>query len=204
MRKIATLLPARARRLFATAREDEQGQTAVEFALVIFPFMFLLFGIIAVCVFYFETMTAEQALIDASRDIRTGAVQGGTGSYAAATTSCPVIPGPTPTVDTKCIFKQTICDRLSKFNISCANDVRVWATNASTFGGVAAVTCLASGDLKPEASVTFSPGGASTPTVLTACIRMSITKAIPFLKFGNMSDGSHLIQVSTALKVEPF
>ena len=67
-------------------RQNEDGATAVEFALVSIPFLMLLFGIMSVCLYFFTTLYIENAVWNASRDLRTGAFENSTGAYAGTTT----------------------------------------------------------------------------------------------------------------------
>ncbi|MFJ6025619.1 TadE/TadG family type IV pilus assembly protein [Brevundimonas sp. NPDC092305] len=63
------LLKRLSRRGFWHATE---GATAVEFGLVIFPFMFMLFAIIEVAMYFTVGSVADNAMIETGRLIRTG------------------------------------------------------------------------------------------------------------------------------------
>ena len=67
-----------AARLRPAARigRNTDGFTAVEFAMVIGPFLALLFAIMEVALVYFATFSLENATEQASRLIRTGQAQG--------------------------------------------------------------------------------------------------------------------------------
>ena len=92
--------------LLARLRRDENGFTAVEFALVATPFLALLFGIIAVGLYFFVQFSLENAVEQASRMIRTGQAQ---------TREPPM---------TTAQFKTEICNRAPSF-IDCGGKVRV-------------------------------------------------------------------------------
>ena len=53
-------------------RRDEEGVAAVEFAMVAFPFFFLLTTIIEASLFFFAGQMLESAVDRVGRDIRTG------------------------------------------------------------------------------------------------------------------------------------
>ena len=53
---------------------DKRGAMAIEFAIVVGPFLALLFGQVAVGLFFFATFSAEHAVKEVSRQIRTGEV----------------------------------------------------------------------------------------------------------------------------------
>lgn len=71
----------RNRLLQRVARNDE-GATAVEFAILGLPFAALLFGIIEISVVFILTTNTEHALSEVSRDIRTGEFQSGSDNAA--------------------------------------------------------------------------------------------------------------------------
>jgi len=71
----AAMAPGRPRsqfiRRFARA---QRGAMAVEFAIVAFPFLLLLFGIVELALVFIVSMTLETATGDAARMIRTGKI----------------------------------------------------------------------------------------------------------------------------------
>src|SRR5262245_42538858 len=68
---VSTRTAAQARALASS----EGGATAIEFALVIGPFLFLLFGIISLGFYWFNIFSLEHAVESAARVIRTGQAQ---------------------------------------------------------------------------------------------------------------------------------
>ena len=89
---------------------DQRGTTAIEFAMVIGPFLFLLFGIISVGLYFFVIFTLEHAVESAARVIRTGQAQ-----------------TQTPNVMTPGEFKARVCAKLPPFMdcTSVTNKIRV-------------------------------------------------------------------------------
>ncbi len=71
------------RRLTRRFRRDENGATAVEFGLVALPFFLLTTAILEAALFFFTQTIIEDGLLEASRDIRTGAFQNSGGDEAA-------------------------------------------------------------------------------------------------------------------------
>ncbi|WP_298960553.1 TadE/TadG family type IV pilus assembly protein [uncultured Roseibium sp.] len=65
----------RFRRRFFSIRKDESGATAIEFSLVAIPFFLLLFGIVEVGLIHMVNRMLDNAVIEASRMIRTGQAQ---------------------------------------------------------------------------------------------------------------------------------
>jgi len=167
-------------------RRNEDGFTAVEFGMVAMPFMMLLFGTIAVGLFFFTTFSLENAVEKAARQIRTGQAQ-----MADRTTTQ---------------FKQDVCDQAPAF-IDCAGKLRVQVISNPSFSGAAgAITpCIDSGgDLIPDPANKDVPGDAGDVVLVTVCYEWDMTKVLPFLDLGNMGNGSRLNQASTTFRTEPY
>ncbi len=184
-------MPTRLRR-FA---KDDKGTTAIEFAAVIGPFLFLLFGIFSVGFYFFVTFSLEHAVETASRVIRTGQAQNGT----------------TPlTVDT---FKSLICQKLPPF-MACGttgDKIRVNVQNYAGYGSIAAPSCLDSnGDLIPKANQVYAPGASSSIVLVGVCYEWELSKAMASIPYwisptsARMNNGSTLIQAATTFTNEPW
>jgi Flp pilus assembly protein TadG len=151
--------------------KDENGTTAVEFGLVAVPFFMLLFGIISVGFYFFTMFTLENAVEDAARLIRTGQVQ--TANMSAAD------------------FKTQVCSHLPDY-VDCPNKVRINVQTFTSFGSITTPSCLdGAGALITNAATTYSPGASSNVVLVTACYEWALAGQIPFLKLGQMSNGSH-------------
>jgi hypothetical protein len=61
--------------------KDQSGIAAIEFSIVAMPFAMMLFGIISVFVYFFTDFMFENAVWQASREMRTGQYQTGSGQY---------------------------------------------------------------------------------------------------------------------------
>lgn len=167
-------------------RRDQRGFTAVEFAMVALPFLMLLFGTIAVGLFFFTTFSLENAVEKASRQIRTGQAQ---------------VAGKTTTQ-----FKQDVCDLAPGF-VDCVGNLRVNVVSSSSFTGAASAigACTDSGgDLIPDPTESPVPGAAGDVVLVTVCYEWEMPKVIPFIELGNMGNGSRLIQASTTFRTEPY
>ena len=55
---------------------NEDGTTAIEFAILGVPFLALLFGIVELAVIFFISSTTQHALESSAREIRTGELLG--------------------------------------------------------------------------------------------------------------------------------
>jgi len=175
--------PRRAGRL-AAWRADERGVSAIEFALVGMPFLMLLFGIMAVGLYFLTTFGMENAVEGAARLIRTGQAQQ-SGMTAEQ-------------------FKQEVCQRAPPY-VDCDLKLRVNVQSFTGFGSVVAPSCVdTGGELVPPASTTFNMGLESTVVLVTVCYEWELPGKIPFLNLSNMANGSALIQASTTFRTEPY
>jgi len=163
---------------------NDSGAAAVEFALISFPFLGMMFGIIAVGLYFFVTFSLENAVEQAARLIRTGQAQ---------------------TQDmTTDQFKEEVCDRSPGF-IDCDGKMRVNVAVFSGFGTISAPSCTDSGgNLIPEPAPSAVPGSAGDVVLVTVCYEWELAGKLPFIEVGNMGNGSALIRASTTFRTEPF
>jgi Flp pilus assembly protein TadG len=170
--------------LLRRVRADERGVTAIEFGMVAMPFLMMLFGIIGVGLYFFTTFTLENAVEQASRLLRTGQAQ--SANYNAAQ------------------FKAVVCDYVPG-HIDCANKLRV---NVKSFADTTNITpdslptCLNNGGLSNGSE--FDMGEASEVVLVWVCYEWELAGKIPFLRLGDMANGSRLIQATTVFRSEPF
>lgn len=189
LRKCARRLPCR---LLAMAR-DARGVVALEFGLVVFPFLILVFGVVAVGIFYFQVSSIENAAHMAARDIRVGKLQQGSGSYAGATTDA----------ERKTGLLAAFCAAATTLP-SCSARTAVIVQSSANFSGITAPSCSSSGSLVSNSSTTFSAGASSSVVLVTFCYSMSMLGVPFFGNKGGLSDGSYLVQASVAFRTEPY
>ncbi len=170
-------------------RQDEAGGTAIEFALVATPFLMFVFGLIGCCFFFFVTNSIENGMDQMNRLIRTNRL------------------GTMTVTD----FKNGICTNAGSW-IDCKNlqmFVQDYPNGWSQLNADKPPPCVQNGAV----AVNTSPGGdpmnkytgtASDVVVVTACYKWGFTKKLPFLKLGNMSDGSMMMQTAIAFRSEPY
>ena len=174
---------------------DTRGSQSLEFALVAMPFLSLLFGIFAICLYFFTAYTLENSLWEAARDLRTGRYQTGQGVYANLTGK-----------DLQTALKTSICSRAPGF-INCTDQVRVFVQSTPDFAKITRPDCLkGDGSLVENATAEngWNVGGASSVVLVTVCYSWAMAAAFPFLDLGDMPDGSKLIQASAAFRTEPY
>lgn len=186
MWRIRTAKPTEVKRagLLRRLKSNDDGATAIEFAMVVGPFLMLLFGIIAVGLYFFTTFSLENAVEQAARVIRTGqAQQSGMNGEQFKAKVCEYVPG----------------------HIDCAGKIYV---NVKSFTNSADIhesdlpKCLdSSGNLRRSAD--YVPGGSSVVVLVWLCYEWDMAK-FPFINLGDMANGSRLIQATTTFRTEPY
>jgi Flp pilus assembly protein TadG len=184
---------SRALALVRRLRSDDSGFSAVEFAIISMPFMLLLIGIMAVCLYFFTNFTMENAVWNAARAIRTGQMQQAGGAYSGLST----------TADKQNAFKAIMCAKSPSF-LDCANRAVVLVQSSTTFGGIVQPSCSTNGTMIKQTAAAFSPGSASSVVLVTVCYPWKFGGKLPFFKVGNLDDGSLLMQASAAFRTEPY
>jgi Flp pilus assembly protein TadG len=194
MRRVAYYV-LRVRLRVRALRSDQSGVTAIEFGVLALPFFMLLFGLISVCLFFFTTFTFENAVWQASRGIRTGQLQQGSGTYAGLKTN----------EDRKKAFEKNLCDLAPPF-VDCTKIVVQIQSNNAGFSGLTQPACTSGGKMINQSAASFNTGGASSVVLITGCYPWEFGAKLPFISLGNNSvlEGALLIQATVAFRTEPF
>jgi Flp pilus assembly protein TadG len=179
--------------LIGRCSRDQAGTTAIEFGMIGVPFVTLLFGTLSAGLYFFTNFAMATGLSMASRAILTGQFQQQTGSYNGATTL----------QAQESVFRSALCSKLPAY-INCSQIV-IMAQSNNTFSGISQPACAVGGALitQSTANTTFSVGSASSVVLVTACYAWSLV-GVPFLKVGDLSNGSFLIQTSVVFRTEPY
>ncbi|MCB1519596.1 MAG: pilus assembly protein [Hyphomicrobiaceae bacterium] len=174
---------------------NSRGSTAVEFALVLGPFLIFVFGIFALGLHYLATNSLERAVFNASRLIRTGQAQ---------KAEMPVSE-----------FKQQICDEAQPY-IDC-NHLQVHVQNEDSWEDIAPINCIDGGQLATSGNgsdkIGDRAGGSSKIVMVTACYEWLLAQKIPFFmkdEHGEwrttpeLASGGMLMQAATVFRTEPY
>jgi hypothetical protein len=105
--------------------------------------------------------------------------------------------------DRKKAFKAALCAKSPQF-IDCNKAIILVQSNSGGFGSITQPTCAVDGTMIDEKKAEFNAGGASSVVLVTVCYPWSFGGSLPFMKLGNLTDGSLLIQASVAFRTEPF
>ncbi len=177
-----TILTQRLKNKFDALAENEQGVTAVEFALIAAPFFFLIFAIIEVGFIYILSSILEIGLSNASRDIRIGSFQTSGGTEAS--------------------FKQAICDETFGF-MNCDSNFYVDVRRITSFTGTSIASPISNGNLN-SGSFIFDPAAADEIIVIRAFYEWNLFTPVISDPISNLNGGKRLIQANVVFRVEPY
>ena len=162
----------------------QDGAVAVEFALILVPFLALMFGIMETALVFFADQTLETAVADSARLIMTGQAQ--TQSLTAAT------------------FKNAVCARIyGLFN--CQAGVYVNVQTYSSFGSISYTPPLDNNGNLVTANMGYSPGGPGDIVVVQLYYQWPIYVSLMNLNhLSNMSGNKRLLVATAAFRNEPY
>jgi Flp pilus assembly protein TadG len=165
-------------------RNNEDGSTVVEFALVIIPFLACLFAIIEIGLVFLASQVLETSVADASRLILTGQAQNA-GFDANA-------------------FKNQICTSSVKALFKC-DDINIDVRTAASFGGA-----NLSPPVNPTTNTldttgfTYSPGTQCQIVVVRVVYEWPTFVRGLGLDLATLADGKHLLMSTMAFRNEPY
>jgi Flp pilus assembly protein TadG len=162
----------------------EGGASAVEFALVLLPFLALMFGIMETALVFFADQTLETAVADSARLILTGQAQN---QGLNATT-----------------FKNAVCARIyGLFN--CQSGVYVNVQTYSSFGSISYTPPIDSKGNLITSNFGYNPGGPGDIVVVQLFYQWPIYFTLwDFSDLTNMAGNSRLLVATAAFRNEPY
>lgn len=178
-------------RLLSKFRKDNRGTTAVEFAIVGAPFLYLLAVIMEMGLMLFTEYTLEHGTAQAARLIRTGQVQNGGQSEAD--------------------FKQVVCDNV--VFLDCETRLHVDVRKYDDFASVSApssITTDADGNSEISEDISvgarFEPGGPGDVVVVRVYYDWTLfVPNIPGMSgFANLQNHRRLLSSVFAFQNEPY
>lgn len=170
-------------RIVRRFRGDDKGATAIEFAFVAGPFLFLIFATIEVAMVFFASQLLETATADAARLILTGQAQAANFDKVA--------------------FKNAVCDKV-KVLMSCANlnvDVQTAASFSSASTSAPARTTTGAVNYS---SLGYNQGAGGDIVVVKVLYEWPVLMPTFGLSVGDLPNGKRLIMSTAAFRNEPF
>lgn len=166
------------RRNLRRLKGEERGAAAVEMAMLMVPFFTIFFAMIETGYMYLTAVIIEGATAEASRQVRTGAVQ---------QSGAPIT-----------IFRQLLCTNI--YGIIPCDELQVDVRNFAQFGGAGGPAMTGSGT-----GNAFSPGAAGDIIVVRVAYKVEfITPFLSEILSLGGGDGSRLLISSSAFRNEPF
>ena len=175
------------RKVFGRYHRSERGATAVEFALVAAPFFFVLGCICETGLMLFTEYVLQNAVQEASRQVRTGQVSASDGTLLMSSSA----------------FKTSVCNNV-KLLIDCTGKVTVYVNNAASFASLASSMANPLTIGGGSNSNVFSPGGKLQPAAVVATYDWDFV--FPFMNFlGNVNgNDARRIYGLAIFRNEPF
>jgi Flp pilus assembly protein TadG len=160
----------------------QEGAAAVEFGIVIIPFLALVFAILETAMVFFASQTMETAVADSSRLIMTGQAK------AMGLT--------------KDTFKAEICKRLVAM-FDCNGGVQVDVQTYQAFAAADTSKPLdANGNLKTN--FVYQPGCPGDIVVVRAMYQWPVYVSLLGLNLADMSGGKRLLLATASFRNEPY
>jgi Flp pilus assembly protein TadG len=161
---------------------QQDGAAAVEFGLVLAPFLALLFAIMETALVFFAGQVLETAAADSSRLILTGQAQSQGLNQAA--------------------FKTAVCGKIFGL-LDCANGVYVDVQKFSAFGSVSMPNPVdANGNFVNNFG--YNPGGPGDIVVVRLFYQWPVYVSLLGFNLQNMSGGKRLLIATAAFRNEPY
>jgi Flp pilus assembly protein TadG len=164
-----------------TRRED--GATAIEFGIVVIPFLALLFAIMEIALVFFAGQVLETAVVDSSRLIMTGQAQ--TGGFDQAK------------------FKTEVCNRVLGL-FDCQGYVKIDVQKYTSFSGTNLSKPLDADGNVDTSSFGYNPGGACDIVVVRVVYEWPTFVRQLGLDLADLPNGKRLLMSTTAFRNEPF
>ena len=169
-----------ARRLVRRFFVERRGAVAIEFAVLAFPFLLLLFAILESCIAYAAQELMSNAVDDLVRQLLTGQLRAGGVNEETA--------------------RDFLCQRMELlFPAGCRQEIRIDLRSFGTFEQAAMVF---DGTL-PPATFVFDPGGPQEKNVIRVFYQWPV---ITNILHGNLADdrGEMLLYATRTWQNEPF
>lgn len=165
--------------------KNEDGSTAIEFAIVAIPFIYMLVAIIELSLMFTSASLLEASTSAAARQIRTGAIQ-----QAAATPA-----------EQEALFRDELCERATVL-MSC-DEIEIESINISSFGSY--------DDYLPQfdddgnlVSQGFDAGGVSDVILIRSFYRYTFMTPLIGQFLGEGGTGTRPFTSTIVLQTEPY
>ena len=162
-----------------------QGAVAVEFAVVLLPFLVLMFGTIELGMVFMASSTLQSATDSAARQLRTG-------EFQATNTS-------------KAQFKTLVCNNMTWLKTPCSSYLTVDVQTFANLAGTSGAGAIDPSNFKPNTTC-WSPGQAGDVVLVRTYYEWHVFTPLLDQSLVNMGSGSgkRLITAATSFRNEPW
>ncbi len=162
-----------------------RGAVAVEFAIVLLPFLVLMFGTIELGMIFLASSTLQTATDIAARQLRTGEFQA--------------------TSTTKDQFKTLVCNNMTWLKTPCSSYLTVDVQTFANLADVGGASAIDPSNLKPNTTC-WSPGQAGDVVLVRTYYEWHLFTPLLNQSLVNMGSGSgkRLITSATSFRNEPW
>lgn len=165
-------------------RRPREGSSAVEFAMVAFPFFFMMFAIIEIGMIFVTDSMLENAAIESGRLVRTGQAAG--------------------TIVTADAFKAQVCSRMSIFSSQCSSRATVDVREISQFRNQTPPDPMANGTTFDPSQLTYQPGQPGSLMLVRVWYRQPLFTPFLAQALSRLNDGANIMTATTTFRNEPY
>ena len=162
---------------------QQDGATAVEFAMVAAPFLAMVFAIVETALVFFAGQALETAGADSARLIMTGQAQ--TLGYDQAK------------------FKQAVCAKIYGL-FDCTNGLYVDVQNYTTFSSINTTKPVDSNGNLQTNSFGYQPGGPGSIVVVRLMYQWPVYVSLLGLNLADSAGSKRLLMSTVAFRNEPY
>jgi Flp pilus assembly protein TadG len=162
---------------------NTKGATAVEFALIAAPLVFLIMACFELALVILVSVSLDNATAKAARDIRTGIT---TSSNSSLNT-----------------FKQKICDNMTISSSSCMTDLILDVDTYNNFALVPTTDPVVAGAFDPS-QLGYNIGSGSKVQLVRAYYEWTVVSPFLFTGTSLMANGKRVLSTKVVFKNEPF
>jgi Flp pilus assembly protein TadG len=176
---------ARLRQRLRRFAGNEVGATAVEFAIIAAPFMFMMMALFEIALLYLTQASLDFAVADAQRMVRTGQAQ-------------------TQGISQSQLYTR-LCDRMRAFMpVSCAGNLYLDVDSFANFGAVNNLNPLDAAGAIDQTRIGYSPGTANQVVLVRAYFEVEMMTPGFRQLFANLPSGKRLIAATSMFRTEPY
>lgn len=162
-------------------KKNQDGSTAVEFALIGIPFILMVIGIIEMALMFTAQSLLEASTAEAAREIRTGAVQQGGGED---------------------LFRETLCD-FAGVLIAC-DDLQYQVVAVDNFEDAQDFPDAEFDEEGNLENQEFTSGGVSDVVMIRIAYKYAIKTPMMQLMLTNNDDGNRILLSTVVIQTEPY